>query len=71
MRKYCVYAVWGWFFLTQSPLKPSSDAVILQKIGPFTTEAECRAEAAQFKDMVEAFGIPGVKMSKCIYEQEV
>ncbi len=70
MRKFCLYLVWGWFFYTQSPYGPQSEAKVLQQVGPFKTEAECKHEAAQLKDMVEALGIPGVKMSKCIYEQE-
>ena len=70
MRKLVLYLVWGWFFYTQSPYGPQSEATVLQQVGPFTTEAECKQEAAKVEDMVQALGIPGVKMSRCIYQQE-
>jgi hypothetical protein len=68
MRKFVLYLVWGWFFLSQAPFE--KEAVIVSKIGPFKTEAECKARHAEVKDMLEALPVPGAKMSPCFYSQE-
>jgi len=70
MRKtLALWLVWGWFFVAQTPLKPESDAVVSTHVGMFKTEAECKAEQASLKEMLEALGIPH-RISKCKYEQE-
>lgn len=71
MRKaLAVWLIWGWFFMAQTPLKEGSDAVITTHVGMFKTEAECKAQYAELKDMLEALGIPH-RMLPCTHKQEV
>jgi hypothetical protein len=68
MRKMLsVLMLWGWFFAVESPYKPGIR--IVQVIGLFKTEAECKVERANIEDRIKDFGVP-YKISPCIREQE-
>jgi hypothetical protein len=68
MRKMLsVLMLWGWFFAVESPYSPG--VKLVQVVGYFKTEAECKAAQAKVEDRIKDFKIP-YEMLPCTYIQE-
>lgn len=68
LNKWALPLVFGWFFAVQSPAQ-TPGALVTTVIGPFSSEAACKAEFDELKDMMDQLGLHP-KYAPCSYRQE-